>query len=82
MAEKAGKAAFKKGADRNRTKMEAAIRSLMRVGGEQVPALNARLLLERIHRMNPTFTTDKEHERVVGEIVRAKSWTFQGRPKS
>jgi hypothetical protein len=77
-----GKAHFKAAAARNRAKVEKVIRSLMRVGNNQVPGLNAGMLLVAVRQRDSSIPSDTAHTRLVDEIVTANGWRYQPKPRS
>jgi hypothetical protein len=77
-----GKAQFRDAAQRNRAKVEAAIRRIMKVGSSQVPALNASLLLSQVRSSNRSIPSDTAHIKLVDDIVRTNGWQYRPKPKS
>jgi len=74
-----GKAAFRDVADRNKEKITRLIRQLKSVGKSQVPAHDARGLLEMIRRTDRSISSDGAHVAMVASIVTANVWTYKPR---
>lgn len=75
-----GKAVFRKGAERNRVKVECLMRGLMKVGSNQLPGLNAQMVLDRIHKMNSSIPSDTAHQNLVETIAKTNGWIYQPKP--
>jgi hypothetical protein len=56
------------------------MRGLMKVGSNQLPGLNAQMVLERIHQRDPSIPSDTAHQNLVETIAQANGWIYQPKP--